>query len=353
MLYFSPWKSVTIWLIVLIGIVFAAPNLINQSTLAGLPDWMPKRQMTLGLDLQGGSHILLEIDRNELIEDRLDSARDEVRVVLRDARIGYTGLSESGRTVQVRVRDQDAIAQAREVLAALTEPVSSGMFGTGVVTELAMSEPEPGLFRFTLTEEGINYRINTALSQSIEVVGRRVNELGTTEPIIQRQGTERILVQVPGLDDPERLESEGVALHAEGEPGDGGRGGRGLARVRVLGPGGAEEGGGAAQLRDHVPRDAGHFGEERHGHPRSMANRPREPTRRAPRRSVTTSGRSPPAFRSRGFRVIASTLRLSNRSTPWRSASASARKSRDPSPRIRTASSIVAIFTGSGTTSLR
>lgn len=205
MLYFSPWKSVTIWLIVFIGIVFAAPNLINQSTLAGLPDWMPKRQMTLGLDLQGGSHILLEIDREQLIEDRLDSARDEVRVTLRDARIGYTGLAESGRTVQVRVRDADAIVQAREALGALTEPVTSGVFGTGVVTELAMAEPEPGLFRFTLTEEGINYRINTALSQSIEVVGRRVNELGTTEPIIQRQGTERILVQVPGLDDPERL----------------------------------------------------------------------------------------------------------------------------------------------------
>jgi SecD/SecF fusion protein len=205
MLYFSPWKSVTIWLVVLIGIVFAAPNLINQSTLAGLPDWMPKRQMTLGLDLQGGSHILLEIDREQLIEDRLDSARDEIRVTLRDARIGYTGLSESGRTVQVRVRDEESMTQARQALEALTEPVSSGVFGTGVVTELAMEEPEPGLFRFTLTEEGINYRINTAVSQSIEVVGRRVNELGTTEPIIQRQGADRILVQVPGLDDPERL----------------------------------------------------------------------------------------------------------------------------------------------------
>jgi SecD/SecF fusion protein len=205
MLYFSPWKSVTIWLIVLIGIVFAAPNLVSQSTLAGLPDWLPKRQMTLGLDLQGGSHILLEIDREELIEDRLESARDEVRVALRDARIGYTGLAESGRNVQVRVRDADAIDQAREVLSALTEPVASGVFGTGVVTELAMQEPETGLFRFTLTEEGINYRISTAISQSIEVVSRRVNELGTTEPIIQRQGTERILVQVPGLDDPERL----------------------------------------------------------------------------------------------------------------------------------------------------
>src|SRR5690606_24539570 len=121
------------------------PNLINQSTLAGLPDWMPKRQMTLGLDLQGGSHILLEIDREQLIEDRLDSARDEIRVTLRDARIGYTGLSESGRTVQVRVRDEESIAQARQALEALTEPVSSGVFGTGVVTELAMAEPEAGL----------------------------------------------------------------------------------------------------------------------------------------------------------------------------------------------------------------
>src|SRR5690606_24482242 len=65
--------------------------------------------------------------------------------------------------------------------------------------------PEPRLLRFTLTEEGINYRLATALSQSVEVVNRRVNELGTTEPIIQRQGTDRILVQVPGLQDPQRL----------------------------------------------------------------------------------------------------------------------------------------------------
>ena len=122
------------------------------------------------------------------IEDRLESARDEVRVTLRDERIGYTGLTESGRNVQVRVRDADTIGRAREVLSALTEPVASGVFGTGIVTELAMQGPEPGRFRSTLTEEGITYRINTAISQSIEVVSRRVNELGTTEPIIQRQG---------------------------------------------------------------------------------------------------------------------------------------------------------------------
>src|SRR5690606_22855952 len=162
--------------------------------------------MTLGLDLQGGSHILLQVDRNDLVADRLESVRDEIRAALREARIGYTGLSDSGSTVQVRIRDAEQIEAARQALSSLTQPVSSGLFGTGSIVEVQMVEPEPGLFRFTLTEEGIDYRVSTAVSQSVEVVNRRVNELGTTEPIIQRQGTDRILVQVPGLDDPQRLQ---------------------------------------------------------------------------------------------------------------------------------------------------
>ncbi len=205
MLYFSRWKTIAIWLVVLLAVVIAAPNTLPQSTLASLPDWFPKRQLTLGLDLQGGSHILLQIDRDGMIADHLDTARDDIRIALRDARVGYTGLSGSGRTVQVRIRDAEQVAAAKTALTSLTEPISSGLFGAGSVRELAMEEPEPGLFRFTLTEEGITYRLATALSQSVEVVNRRVNELGTTEPIIQRQGTDRILVQVPGLDDPQRL----------------------------------------------------------------------------------------------------------------------------------------------------
>ncbi|MVA97577.1 protein translocase subunit SecDF [Nitratireductor sp. CAU 1489] len=205
MLYFTRWKTTLIWLAVLAGIVFAAPNLLPQATVASLPDWLPKRQMTLGLDLQGGSHILLQIERRDLIEERLESTRDDVRRLLRDARIGYTGLSGSSRTVQVRIRDAGDVERAKEALAQLTEPVSAGLFAGGTVTELTREEPEPGLLRFTLTEEGITYRLASALSQSIEVVGRRVNELGTTEPIIQRQGDDRILVQVPGLQDPQRL----------------------------------------------------------------------------------------------------------------------------------------------------
>ncbi len=205
MLYFSRWKTILIWLAVLAGVVFSAPNLVSQSTLDGLPDWLPKRQMTLGLDLQGGSHILLQIERQDLIDERLETTRDDIRRLLRDARIGYTGLSGSGRTVQVRIREAEDVERAKEALSTLTDPISAGLFAGGTVSELELTEPEAGLLRYTLTDQGITYRLSSALSQSIEVVGRRVNELGTTEPVIQRQGDDRILVQVPGLQDPQRL----------------------------------------------------------------------------------------------------------------------------------------------------
>lgn len=205
MLYFSRWKTFSIWIIVALGLLFAAPNLLSQSTLDALPDWLPKRSMTLGLDLQGGSHILLAIDRDDLVTERLVIARDEIRTVLRDAKIGYTGLSSRGRTLQVRIREANEVDKAKEALASFVQPVSTGLFGSGSVTEMSLDEPEQGLLRYTLTDAGLDYRVGTALTQSIEVVGRRVNELGTTEPIIQRQGADRILVQVPGLQDPQRL----------------------------------------------------------------------------------------------------------------------------------------------------
>ncbi|TIO08951.1 protein translocase subunit SecDF [Mesorhizobium sp.] len=205
MLHFSRWKTILIWLTVLAGILYAAPNLVPAPTLASLPNWLPKQQLTLGLDLQGGSHILLQIDRQDLANERLESARDEIRTALRDAQIGYTGLAGTANSIQVRIRDQGQIEAAKRALERLTQPISTGLFMSGSVTEMEMAEPEPGLLRFTLTEAGVDYRVAAALTQSIEVVSRRVNELGTTEPIVQRQGSDRIMVQVPGLQDPQRL----------------------------------------------------------------------------------------------------------------------------------------------------
>ncbi|MEZ5781302.1 MAG: protein translocase subunit SecDF [Rhizobiaceae bacterium] len=205
MLYFSRWKTISIWAIVLLGVLFALPNIVPQSMRDSLPAWLPDRPMTLGLDLRGGSHILLSVNQQDLIDERLQSARDDIRTSLRDAKIGYTGLSGTGRSVQVRIRDAADVEKAKTALAQLTAPINSGLFGAGTVSELALEEPEPGLLRYTITDDGLVYRMNAAVTQSIEVIGRRVNELGTTEPIIQRQGDDRILVQVPGLQDPQRL----------------------------------------------------------------------------------------------------------------------------------------------------
>lgn len=205
MLYFSRWKTISIWLIVLLGVIFALPNALPQSTLDAMPNWLPKRPMTLGLDLQGGSHILLAVDRQDLVNERLNATRDDIRTLLRDAKIGYTGLSGTDRTVQVRIREANELDAAKTALAQLVQPVSAGVFGTTAINELTLDEPEPGLLRYTLSDEGIDYRVSNAVTQSIQVLERRVNELGTTEPIIQRQGADRILVQVPGLQDPTRL----------------------------------------------------------------------------------------------------------------------------------------------------
>ncbi|WFP73676.1 protein translocase subunit SecDF [Mesorhizobium sp. WSM4906] len=205
MLYFSRLKMILIWLAVAVTVILAAPNLFPASTLAQLPSWVPKRQMTLGLDLQGGSHILLQMDQNDLIKDQLETTRDEIRTLLRDAKINYTGLSGSGRTVQVRINDANQVDAAKAALKPITNPVNASLFTGGSVQSMTLDDSEPGLLRFTVTDAGLKYRTSTALSQAIEVVERRVNALGTTEPIVQRQGDDRILVQVPGLQNPQRL----------------------------------------------------------------------------------------------------------------------------------------------------
>ena len=207
MLYFSRWKTTLIWLAVLASVVFAFPNLLSQQQADSLPEWAPSKKLTLGLDLQGGSYMLLQVERQDIIKDRLTTTVDDVRRLLREAGIGYTGLSGTGQMVQVRIRDDAKVEEAKAVLDELTQPVNSGLFGGGTVAEATIEETQPGQLRILLTDDGITYRVSSAVVQSIEVVRKRIDELGTTEPVIQRQGADRILVQVPGLDDPERLKN--------------------------------------------------------------------------------------------------------------------------------------------------
>jgi len=202
MLYFTRWKALGVILTALIVCLFAVPNFFPESTVKTWPKWA-QRHIVLGLDLQGGSHILLEVDSNSVKKDKLDQVRDDVRRVLRDAKIGYTGLAVRGDSVEVRVKDTDltnALAKLRE----LSQPLG-GILGTSGQRSVDVSDAGGGLIRLAVPPAAITERVRQSVEQSIQIVERRINELGTVEPLIQRQGVDRILVQVPGLQDPTRL----------------------------------------------------------------------------------------------------------------------------------------------------
>ena len=104
MLYFSRWKAIAVLAIAAVVCLCAVPNFFPAQEVARWPAWA-QRHIVLGLDLQGGSHILLEVDTNDVRQQKLDQVRDDVRRVLRDAKVGYTGLVIRGDTVEVRIRE--------------------------------------------------------------------------------------------------------------------------------------------------------------------------------------------------------------------------------------------------------
>jgi len=200
MLHVPRWKAALILLVVLAGLVATIPNFFPAQAVASWPDFLPKRQMVLGLDLRGGAHLLLEVDRDSLVEDRVETLESDVRQALREARIGYRNLDSRGTAVSFTLREPGDAQRALAALEPLTAPVQSGLFGQGTVNEIELAESN-GRVTATLTEQGINTRMRSAVTQSVQVLDRRLNALGTTEPSIQAQGQDRILVQVPGLED--------------------------------------------------------------------------------------------------------------------------------------------------------
>src|ERR1700761_4215009 len=204
MLYFTRWKALAIILTALVICLCAVPNFFSEATVKTWPAWA-QRRLVLGLDLQGGSYLLLEVDSNYVKKEQLDQVRDDVRRTLREARIGYTGLASRPEAVEVHVKDTD-IDNAMSKLNALSQPLT-GLLGSNGQRSLQVSNAGGGLIRLSVPPAAITERIRQAIEQSIQIVERRVNELGTVEPLIQRQGTDRILVQVPGLQDPTQLKN--------------------------------------------------------------------------------------------------------------------------------------------------
>jgi len=203
MVRFNRWTTVTVLLVLLIGIAYALPNLIPASWRDGLPGWAPGETVSLGLDLQGGSYLLLEVDLDAVDKERLEALRGDIRATLRKARIGYADLEIQGGSVSLRVLDSARTDEARTLLNELTAPVN-GVLGLGQRDYQMEQRPDGGLV-LRMSESYSNQLRGEIVAQSIEVVRRRIDELGTKEPTIQRQGDDRILVQVPGLQDPARL----------------------------------------------------------------------------------------------------------------------------------------------------
>src|SRR5258705_3073111 len=203
MLYFTRWKALAIILTALVVCLCAVPNFFPDATVKGWPKWA-QRHLVLGLDLQGGSHILLEVDANYVKKEKLDQIRDDARRVLRDAKIGYTGLNVRNDAVEVRISRESDTATALSKLRDMSQPLG-GLLGSSGQRSLDVADAGGGLIKLTVPQAAITERLRQSVEQSIQIVERRVNELGTVEPLIQRQGLDRILVQVPGLQDPTRL----------------------------------------------------------------------------------------------------------------------------------------------------
>ena len=203
MLYFTRWKALAIILTALVVCLCAVPNFFPEAKVKTWPLWA-QRHLVLGLDLQGGSYLLLEVDSNYIKKGKLDQIRDDVRRALRDAKIVYTGLNVRNDAVEVRISREADLPATLTKLRELSQPLG-GLLGSSGQRSLEVTDAGGGLVRLTVPQAAITDRIRQTIEQSIQIVEKRVNELGTVEPLIQRQGTDRILVQVPGLQDPTRL----------------------------------------------------------------------------------------------------------------------------------------------------
>src|ERR1700731_4844601 len=203
MLYISRAKGAGILLTATLVCLCAVPNFFPDTLVQRSPGWA-QRHIVLGLDLQGGSHILLEVDANDVRRQKVEGLREDVRRVLRDARVGITGQPVvRGNTVEVHIRESD-LPQALTKLRELATPIG-GLLGATTQRSVEVVDAGGGLVQLTVTDPAIVQRMRQVVDQSIEIINRRVNQIGTVEPLIQRQGTDRILVQVPGLQDPQRL----------------------------------------------------------------------------------------------------------------------------------------------------
>ncbi len=196
MLHFSKLKSALIWAVCALGVILSIPNFVKPEA---MPEWLPLTRFNLGLDLQGGAYLLLEVDTPAVVKERLDGTVDAIRTSLRAAGIGYHNLAAANGAVSFGLADDGQAEAARTAIRPVLEGASPGQ------RDFAVDIVDGKTFRLTLTEDAVRHAQSRAVEQSVEIVRRRIDQTGVNEPVVARQGRDRILVQLPGIDDPGRI----------------------------------------------------------------------------------------------------------------------------------------------------
>lgn len=203
MLNLPRWRVILVLIVSVLGIAFAAPNLLPANVRDSMPTWLPHRTLNLGLDLQGGSHLLLEVDTTALKHQQLDNIADQMANALREAEpaIRYTGRGVVGDNARIRLIDAADMSRAMTALRPLSRNPTNGN------EIIRFTEGTDGTIEARMTEASIRELSRQAAQQSIEVIRRRVDPTGANEINPVRQGENRIVVQAPGVSDPEELKS--------------------------------------------------------------------------------------------------------------------------------------------------
>ena len=195
------WRATAVAAVLLLAVLSLLPNFLPQSARDSLPGFLPSRAITLGLDLQGGSYLLLEVDVAPVFKERLESMVGDIRAALRAARVNYRGLGVQGDTVTLTLVDP---AQREQAIAEIDRLNPASLASGGRVRDFDVTDAAGRIVLRLTTGKETELR-QAAINQSLEVVRRRIDELGTREASIQRQGSDRILVQVPGEKNPENI----------------------------------------------------------------------------------------------------------------------------------------------------
>lgn len=201
MLQVARWRVILVMVVTVVGLAFAFPNFVPERLRDQIPNFMPRQAINLGLDLRGGSQLLLEIDTATLKHQQLDNFADQMAMALREAEpaIRYTGRGVVGDAARVRLTDPTQMEAAIRVLGPLAQ---SSTGGNPIAT---FTESPDGLIEARLSDAHVRELSRQAAQQSIEVIRRRIDPTGTSEVSIARQGDDRVVVQAPGVSDPEML----------------------------------------------------------------------------------------------------------------------------------------------------